>query len=330
MTMPAEWQPHAGTIMGYPHTTYDGEVSLDVARAAWGAVAQAIQRFEPVTMVVHPDDRAVFDRDLGSSVQGIEVPLDDAWLRDTGPTFVVREGKLHAVDWTFNGWGAQDWADWQHDAELARFLSSHFGAPASSSTLVNEGGGIEVDGAGLLVVTETVQLDPHRNGSWTKRQVEVELMAQLGVDEPIWIPRGLAGDYGPFATRGHVDLVVKFIAAGVALVHRQTNPNHPDYELFGEVSRLLEARGVEVIPLNGPTRIDLNGSLCDWSYVNCYPTNGGLIVGTFNDDADDAAMATLAETFPGRELAPVDASVLFSLGGGVHCITQQIPSVKES
>jgi len=330
MTMPAEWQPHAGTIMGYPHTTYDGEVSLDVAREAWGTVAKAISVFEPVTMVVHPDDRADFDQDLGGTVSGLDVPLDDAWLRDTGPTFVLRDGALHAVDWTFNGWGAQNWANWHHDAQLATFLSAHFGAPVSSSRLVNEGGGLEVDGAGLLVVTETVQLDPHRNESWTKGEVEVELMVQLGVDEPIWIPRGLAGDYGPFATRGHVDLVVKFIAEGVALVHRQTNRNHPDFELFNEVSHLLEARGVHVIPLNGPTRIDIDGSLCDWSYVNCYPTNGGLIVGTFNDEADDQAIATLGEAFPGRDIATVDARVLFSLGGGVHCITQQVPSVKES
>ncbi len=329
MTMPAEWQPHSSTIMGFPHTTYDGEVTLEIARQAWGSVARAISHFEPVTMVVHESDRAALDESLLGIVQPLEVELDDAWLRDSGPTFVVDHGELHAVDWTFNGWGNQDWANWHHDAKLGKFLGDHFGAHVRSSTLVNEGGGIEVDGAGLLVVTETVQLDPERNRRWSKSEVNAELMEQLGVDTPIWIPRGLAGDYGPFATRGHVDLVVKFVAPGVALVHRQQNRDHPDFALFHEVAHLLEARGVEVIALDGPRRVEANGSLCDWSYVNCYPTNGGLIVGTFNDEADEAAIATLSRAFPGREISTVDAQVLFRLGGGVHCITQQIPVAEE-
>jgi len=329
MTMPAEWQPHVGTIMGFPHTTYGSDIALADARTAWGSVAKAIARFEPVTMVVHPSDRAALDDQLHGIVQPVEVALDDAWLRDSGPTFVVDDQRLLAIDWTFNGWGAQDWSSWHHDAALAKFLASHLGTAVRSSALVNEGGGIEVDGSGLLVVTETVQLDPHRNGTWSRSSVEAELIEQLGVQAPIWLPSGLAGDYGPFATRGHVDLVVKFVAPRVALVHRQQNPDHPDFELFPLVSAILAARGVEVLPLDGPQRIEVDGALCDWSYVNCYPTNGGLIVGTFGDDADDQAIATLEMAFPGREIATVDARVLFSLGGGVHCITQQIPLTQE-
>ena len=329
MTMPAEWAPHVGTLMGFPHTTYDGDVPLFVARQAWGNVARAIAAFEPVTMAVHQEDLGELHGQLSGVVAPFVVDLDDAWLRDSGPTFVADAEKRVAVDWTFNGWGNQHWATWQHDAALGGVLGAAFGDVVRPSALVNEGGGIEVDGAGLLVVTETVQLDPHRNGAWSKTGVETELMAQLGVDTPIWIPRGLAGDYGEFATRGHVDLVVKFIAPSVALVHRQTNPDHPDASLFSEVASLLSARGVDVIPLDGPTRVDVDGALCDWSYVNCYPTNGGLIVGTFDDPADDGAIATLSEAFPGRTISTVDARVLFSLGGGVHCITQQIPLLEE-
>jgi agmatine deiminase len=280
-------------------------------------------------MVVHPHDLEAWADQLFGVVQPLPVAIDDAWLRDSGPTFVVRDGQLHAVHWVFNGWGAQAWASWENDANVGAVLGEHFDATVHRSTLVNEGGGIEVDGAGLLVVTETVQLDPGRNGTSSKREVSAEFMAQLDVEEPIWIPRGLAGDYGPFATRGHVDLVVKFIAPAVALVHRQTNPDHPDFPLFREVATILESRGVTVIALDGPRRVDVDGALCDWSYVNCYPVNGGLIVGTFDDPADEQALSTLSDSFPGRTVTAVDARVLFSLGGGVHCITQQVPSEEE-
>ena len=330
MTMPSEFGPHAGTVMGYPRTTYNTAIELEHARNAWGDVALAIAEFEPVTMLADPSDVASAEAAFGSNISVVSCPLDDAWLRDIGPTFSVVDGELVGIDWTFNGWGGQSWAQWSFDKAVAEAVTRLVGARRVTSNLVNEGGGIEVNGAGRAVLTETVQLDPNRNPGWTRSQVEAELSNTLGIDQPIWIPRGLAGDYGPFATRGHVDLVVKFITRDVALVHRQRNPEHPDFSLFGEVAAILEAKGITVVALDGPRRIDVDGSLCDWSYINCYPTNGGLIMGTFDDEADDAATTTLTEAFPDRRVIGVDARVLFSLGGGVHCITQQIPLIEQT
>ncbi len=327
MHLPAEWERHSHTWMGFPRTTYGASTSLTDARTAWANVARAIAPFEPVRMVVHPENRDEFTALLGDVVEPLFLEIDDAWLRDTGPTFVVGDGELIAVDWTFNGWGGQAWASWSHDARVARAIAE-FQLPSGSivhSPLVNEGGGIEVDGAGLLVLTETVQLDPGRNPGWSRDDVAREMSAQLGTDEPIWIPHGLAGDYGEFATRGHVDLVVKFCAPGIALVHHQENPDHPDFGYFSVVEKLLKDRGVEVIALPGPKTVTVDDELCDWSYVNCTLVNGGLIVGTYDDPADDRAMEILSEAFKGRTIIPVDARTLFSLGGGVHCITQQVP-----
>lgn len=326
--MPPEWGPHARTWMCFPRSTYDAPIPLDQARSAWGAVALATALFEPVTMVVDPRDVADAQSLFGSSVTLLEQPLDDAWARDIGPTFVIDDGALVAVDWTFNGWGAQWWAAYNHDRAVGAAIGRSANATVVPVDLVNEGGGIETNGDGLIVLTESVQLDPGRNPGWDRAQVEATIHDALGTTRAVWLPTGLAGDYGDYSTRGHVDLVVKFVDSATALVHDQRNPEHPDASIFATVAPLLEAAGITAIPLVGPSRLEVDGRICDWSYVNCYPVNGGLIVGTYDDPADDAALAILADAFPGRTVTPVDARTLFALGGGVHCITQQEPLVE--
>ncbi|GAA3499448.1 hypothetical protein GCM10019016_065520 [Streptomyces prasinosporus] len=154
---------------------------------------------------------------LGPGVDTVERDLDDAWMRDVGPTFLTDgRGPLAAVDWVFNGWGAQEWARWEHDAKIAAYVSDLAGARTYASRLVNEGGGIHVDGEGTVLLTETVQLGPERNPGWTKERVEAEIHAHLGTRKAIWLPRGLTGDYPPhgFGTLGHVDIVAAFARPG--------------------------------------------------------------------------------------------------------------------
>jgi len=138
----------------------------------------------------------------------LEAPLDDAWMRDIGPTFVLDDnGRLGAVDWIFNGWGGQDWASWDRDADIAGIVTRATGARPVPSLLVNEGGGIQVDGEGTVLVTETVQLDPGRNPHADRARVEAELARTIGATHVIWLPRGLTRDQARFGTRGHVDIV---------------------------------------------------------------------------------------------------------------------------
>src|SRR5699024_2175231 len=164
-TMVPEWMPHERTWMSFPtsNDTFgsEGSETLQRARRAWTNVAQTIARYEPVTVVVSPGDADVATEILGTDIDVVYAPLDDAWIRDSGPTFVHgTEGQLVAVDWIFNGWGAQSWAAWEYDALLGRFVAEQTATTISDSPLVNEGGAFHVDGKGTVLLTETVQLDP--------------------------------------------------------------------------------------------------------------------------------------------------------------------------
>lgn len=243
--MPAEWETHDRTWMAFPpaNATFGakGSPTLERARTAWATVAQTIARYEPVTVLADPRDLDAARTWLGGGITVIEVPLDDAWLRDSGPTYTHQaDGSLSAVDWLFNGWGAQAWASWDNDQNVARAVASAASIPVKQSSLVNEGGGFHVDGQATVLLTETVQLDPRRNPGATKESVEDEIHAALGTTKAIWLPRGLTRDYDEFGTRGHVDIVAAFAGPGTVLLHRQDDPAHPDYAVYLQVKSVLE------------------------------------------------------------------------------------------
>ncbi|MEU4428730.1 agmatine deiminase family protein, partial [Actinoplanes sp. NPDC024001] len=252
--------------------------------------------------------------------------LDDAWMRDIGPTFVVGPDGLGAVDWTFNGWGRQSWATWENDARIGRQVAAWAGATLIDSTMVNEGGGIHVDGRGTVLVTETVQLDPGRNPGWTREQVESELRRTLGVREVVWLPRGLTRDYSEFGTRGHVDIVATIASPGTVLLHVQPDPRHPDHALDAELRAVFPA-GWRILDLMAPEQLEDEQGPVDLSYVNHLACNDGVVACTFDDPHDQAALEVLAAAYPGRRVVGVDARPLFARGGGIHCITQQQPAL---
>ena len=336
-SMPAEWAPHERTWMAWPVTnaTFGDPGSEDLARArrAWSEVARTIARHEPVTVLAAPGDEQAARSSLGAGLDVVTVPLDDAWLRDSGPTFVhAADGSVAAVDWVFNGWGAQSWASWEHDSRVGRLVAERAGAPVHASTLVNEGGGFHVDGEGTVLLTDTVQLDPGRNPGATRAEVEAEVHARLGTEVAIWLPRGLTRDYEEFGTRGHVDIVAAFAGPGTVLVHRQDDPRHPDHEVSRLVRSVLEdavdARGrrLRVVDVPAPTVLEDEEGPVDWSYVNHYVLNDAVVLCAFDDPNDEVAAAVLAEAYPGRTVELVDARDVFAFGGGIHCITQQQPA----
>jgi agmatine deiminase len=337
--MPAEWEPHERAWMAWPSASYTlGESAAEAEEAwvAWAAVANAISELEPISVLVDPAGRDEARRRLSGAVEQVDARLDDAWYRDIGPTFVLGTddgaGRLGAVDWVFNGWGQQEWATWEHDALASGVATGRSGATRIDSPMVNEGGGIHTDGLGTFLVTETVQLDPFRNPGWTKTDVEAELARTLGARKVIWLPRGLTRDSARFGTRGHVDIVATFTEPGRLLVHDQRDESHPDHAVTAEVVDLLsretdaDGRPLEVVRLPAPKTLVDDVGWVDYSYVNHFVLNGGVLACSFDDPVDTEARDVLADAYPGRSVVTVDARALFARGGGVHCITQQQPA----
>ena len=329
--MPAEWEPHERTWMAWPSSGYTlGEQEADAmeARLTWAAAANAVIRFEPVTMLCESADLEIARAFLDPAVELIPAELNDAWMRDIGPTFVRdQQGNLAGVNWVFNGWGGQHWATWDKDAKVAEAIANQIGVETHHSPLINEGGGLHVNGAGLVLLTETVQLGEGRNSNWSKEEVEVEIHRQLGTSEAIWLRRGLTRDYDEFGTRGHVDIVACFAGENKILFHNQENPEHPDFVISQEVRRTLEEAGdFELIPVAAPKTLRDEEGFVDYSYINHYVVNGGVILCGFDDANDGRAVASLQQAYPDREIVLVDARPLFARGGGIHCITQQQPA----
>jgi agmatine deiminase len=271
---------------------------------------------------------------LDPSIELHETPTGDAWCRDSGPTFLVHpDGRLGATHWTFNAWGDRGFSDPTDERHVGAFIAGLAGAELFNSSMVNEGGGIHVDGDGTVMITSTVQLDPGRNPTWNAETVETELKAYLGIEKVIWVPRGLTKDYDRFGTRGHIDIVACFIRPGLVLAHVQQDPAHPDFEVSKEYLGILrnstdaKGRPIEVVEVPAPRTIEHDGDIVDWSYLNHYVCNGAVILCTFDDPNDEVAIDVLTTLYPGREIVPYDSRDIFACGGGIHCITQQQPKV---
>jgi agmatine deiminase len=290
-------------------------------------VANTIAQFEPVTLLCEKSDFKIATSYLDENVVLVEAQLNDAWMRDIGPTFVKdTDGKLAGVDWIFNGWGAQPWATWDKDDKIAEQIDELLGVPNFKSKLVNEGGGIHVDGKGRVLLTDTVQLGEGRNPGLSREEVEAEIHAQLGTTQAIWIKRGLTRDYDEFGTRGHIDIVACFAPGGKVLVHLQENPEHPDYEVSQEVlATFAQYPELTVVPVAAPKLLRDKIGFVDYSYINHYVVNGAVILCAFDDPNDQLAADVLQQVYPDREIVLVDARELFARGGGIHCITQQQP-----
>ena len=338
--MPPEWVPHERTWMEFPspNITFDNEADVALARRKWTEVANAIARFEPLSMVCNTGDaeiaRSMFDPAVAHNIETYETPTDDAWARDSGPTFLVHpDGRLGATHWRFNAWGNAGFSRFDDEQHVGAFIAGLAGAELFSSDMINEGGGIHVDGRGTVMCTHTVQLDPGRNPTMNAESVDTELRAYLGVTSTVWVPRGLTKDYDRFGTRGHIDIVACFTPTGPVLAHTQRDRSHPDFDVCREnldilrASRHADGTPYEVIEVPAPQQTHDDGDIVDWSYINHYVCNGAVILCTFDDPHDAEVIEIMRSVYPGREIVPIDSRDIFCFGGGIHCITQQQPAV---
>ena len=331
-TWPAEWAPHARTWMCWPCRVevWGGPDGLLRARQAFARVARAISTFEPVSMAVRSHDAAEAKLATKGKVHLFEVPLDDSWARDMGPTFLRGPaGRSAAVQWRFNAWGNK-YQPYAEDAQLATRIGRSVDARIYAAPLVCEGGAIHTDGEGTLITTEQCLLNANRNPDLTQQEVEERLALFTGARRILWLGEGFSDD----ETDGHVDNIACFVAPGRVLVGRPSSKDHPDYEPAAEAARRLKAgrdaegRSLEVIEVEQPrtTREDHLGRIMQSSYVNFYLPNGGVVMPAFDDANDEKAREVIAACFPGRDILQIDALDIVEGGGGIHCITQQEPA----
>lgn len=329
LIMPAEWRPHARCWMAWPCHVPTWGAGLEAARRAYAECARTIAAFEPLTMVARPEHVAEAALGCGPGTEVMAAEIDDSWLRDNGPTFVVDgEGGVAGVDWRFNAWGNL-YKDHQRDAALAEGLLERLGMRRYEAPLVLEGGSIHVDGEGTLLTTEQCLLNPNRNPGLDRRQIEERLAHHLGVRKIVWLGDGLEDD----ETDGHVDNLACFASPGVVLAlscDDRGDGNHT--ALADNLARLRAARDahgreLQVIEVPQPRRREnKSGQRLALSYINFYIANGGIIVPTFDDPADARALEVIAQAFPGRRAVQVAATDIARGGGGIHCITQQQPA----
>lgn len=329
--MPAEWAPHQRCFIGWPCRTalWGPPAAMERARRATAEVARAIARFEPVSMLARPEHLAQAVAACGPQVMVIPCQIDDSWLRDTGPSFVRNaQGQIAGVQWGFNGWGGK-YHPHDSDAALATGLLKQLGVQCFQAPLVAEGGALHVDGIGTLLTTEQCLLNANRNPHRSRLEVEQALKQFLGVRMVVWLGNGLAGD----ETDGHVDNVACFTGPGKLLVQGCDQPGDPNYVIFNDNLRRLRAsrdasgRPLEIVMLPAPRpRVASNGVPMVLSYVNFYLANGAVIMPVFDDPADERAAALIGKAFPDRQLVRILALDIVAGGGGIHCITQQMPA----
>jgi agmatine deiminase len=322
MRLPAEWEPHERTLMGWPCRRELWGETMVQACADYATVANAIAAFEPVTMIANPgEDAAAARAACSAAVDVVELPLDDSWLRDCGPIYVYDDdGRRRAVHFRFNAWGDK-FDPYDKDAAVGGVIAGRLGDPVVSVSLVLEGGSILGDGTGTLLTTEECLLNPNRNPQLGREEIEATLIEQLGVDRVVWLEFGMVEDKD---TDGHVDLIASFTAPGSAML-LSPGPENPNYERAQDNLGRLRAAGIDVVELPFLSYVEVAGQTIGASYLNFYICNGAVIVPVCGDERDPEALALIGDAYPGREVVPVPGAVLAYGGGGPHCITQQVP-----
>jgi len=295
------------------------------AQAVYAEVANAIAAFEPVTMVARPQDRRRARAACGEGVTVSELPIDDSWLRDAGPVFVLDgTGRRAGLDFGFNAWG-EKFEPFADDAEVAARLLERLGEErVDARDFILEGGSIAVDGDGTLITTEQCLLHPGRNPSLSKDDIARRLQDELGVHAVVWLGQGLVEDHD---TDGHVDNICAPIAPGRVLLQTVAEESNPNWSSTRENAERLGAAGLEVVELPLLPYVDHDGPPTVVSYTNFYICNGALIVPVAGQETDEEALALLGGLYPGREVVGIDGTTLALGGGGIHCITQQVPAV---
>ena len=349
--MPGEYEPHEKCWMLWPERPDNWRLNAGPAQNAFSQVAQAISRFEPVAMGVSKHQLETARNALPSEIEIVHIESDDAWMRDTGPTFVKNDrNDIRGVDWDFNAWGGLNggiYFPWDKDSCVAREVLKQGKIDRYKACIILEGGSIHTDGEGTLITTEECLLNPNRNPDLSKIQIENHLKEYLNVGKIIWLGKGVFMD----ETDGHVDNLCCFIRPEEVLLHWTDDETDPQYEIscdaFERLSGSVDAKGrkIKIHKIHQPGPLYMTeeeslgvekksnvaprnkGNRLAGSYVNFYIANGGIVMPLFDDPHDKAALEKISTLFPDRKVIGIHAREILLGGGNIHCITQQQPGV---
>ena len=341
--MPAEWEPHRATWISWPHHEPDWPGKLGPIPWVYAEIARVLAAHETVEILCQSEDvRAAAHEALTAHrvdpdrVRLHLVATDRVWLRDSAPTAVHdASGRVVLVNWGFNAWAKYD--NWQRDQDVGRAVADISGLPIEQpqrpdrkGRVILEGGGIEDNGNGLLLVTEEWLLSEvqDRNPGLTRQDYERVFAEWLGIRRTIWLGEGCVGD----DTHGHVDDVARFVDANTVVIAVEQDPADENHTRSIDNVRRLElasgARGsgsLRIVTLPFPRPVIMNGERLPASYANFYIANGAVLVPTFNDVNDRVALNTLAELMPSHRVIGIHAVDLVWGLGTLHCLTQQEP-----
>lgn len=342
--MPAEWEPHEATWIGWPHNTSDWPGRFGPIPWAYGEIVRRIIGGEQVKILV---DSAAHERrarrvldQVGvprDPVHFLRIPTDRGWTRDFGPIFVKRDSpaSLAIARFRFNGWAK--YPDWRRDDRVPERVAKRTGTRLfrirhRDRDVVLEGGAIDVNGEGTLLTTEECLLDPIlqvRNPGLRRSEIEDVLRSTLGITAVIWLARGIVGD----DTHGHVDDVCRFVGRRTVVLARETSPGDENHRVLEEnrerleQARLADGSRAEIVRLPMPEPLHFRGRRLPATYANFYISNAVVLVPTFNDPQDRHALGLLGELFSDRPVLGIHAVDLVWGLGTLHCLTQQQPRV---
>ena len=345
--MPAEWEPHHATWIGWPHNASDWPGKFAPIPWVYGEIVRKLVPGEVVRILVNSaaherQARRVLER-VGvdqARVEFFRFPTNRGWTRDFGPLFVRRESprpEVAIARFRFNAWAK--YPDWKRDDQVPERVAKRLGlrllrARAGDRDVVLEGGSIDVNGRGTLLTTEQCLLDPAvqvRNPGLSRVELERVLRDHLGVTNVLWLGQGIAGD----DTHGHVDDLCRFVEARTVVLCSETNSRDANYRALQENRerlegmRLEDGAKIEVVPLPMPAPLYFEGQRLPASYANFYIANGAVVVPTFNDPNDRVALGLLGELIADRPVVGIHAVDLVWGLGTLHCLTQQEPALEE-
>ena len=329
---PEETDPHERTFMQWPVSPEvhpDADFLYDL-QATIADIASTIAEFEPVVLLAAAEHHKAIRKLVSGQVELWDIPTDDLWARDSGPSFVVDgKGGLALTQFNFNGWGGKQTHG--NDGLVAALVAERLGIPVFDVGLVGEAGGVETDGHGTLIAHESSWVNPNRNKG-SKAEVEAMLLDAMGATKMIWAP----GIKGADITDYHIDALARFVKPGQVVIQmgEEVDPEDPwsvsafeTHDILAEATD-AEGRKLDLVILPEPmeTRVDSPDFVS--SYVNYYVCNGAVIAAEFGDEAADAEAADiLADLYPGREIIILNIDPVGDIGGGIHCATHEQPKV---